>query len=226
MTDPNLYVWLSGFLNFTLTTDPDALSPPSPVLTGPVTAISTLAPKYSPNPGANSIPSGIYQLTTATLSSWPTSADTASATKSASDVDDGSDGLSQTGTVQGNDGNGVLTLLYYTDSATSMYIVGPASELQSFPTRSASGAATAMAAAQTADANITTGKFVQGGRTVLIVGPGETGTGVGSGRTRQPNGVGPVSVAGERVKGTTPKRLAGMVLSVMIGVVVVAERVW
>ncbi|KAB2578300.1 hypothetical protein DBV05_g3067 [Lasiodiplodia theobromae] len=68
--DPNLYLWLSAFLNFSLITAPDAWSSaPSPLLTGPITAITADAVKsrYKPDPSANMLPSDIIILTTATL---------------------------------------------------------------------------------------------------------------------------------------------------------------
>lgn len=226
LVDPNLYLWLSAFLNFSLITAPDAWSSaPSPLLTGPITAITADAVKsrYKPDPSANMLPSDIIILTTATVSSLsprtstsssasapsstskssststfsPSSTFGSSSTPSSSstsssggDRDGGGEGSGQG--VGGALGNDVLTILYYAYEDTRMYVVGPASEVGSLLPASATVAASTSGASATTTAlpvavttagqgygggggSVTTGKFVQGGRTVLIVGP-STGT--------------------------------------------------
>ncbi|GME46433.1 hypothetical protein GTA08_BOTSDO00591 [Neofusicoccum parvum] len=148
--DPNLYLWLTNFLNFTLTTNPSALASPSPILTGPITAISTLASAYSADPSANIIPSGIFHLTTDTVSTLPPhpTASTSHSQPNNPDNTSGSgDSDSGAQTTPAGTGDAVLTVLYYTDSATSMYVVGPARELASLTAASLPASGTEPAAA-------------------------------------------------------------------------------
>ncbi|EKG10906.1 hypothetical protein MPH_11908 [Macrophomina phaseolina MS6] len=171
--DPNLYLWLTGFLNFTLTANPDALTPnhsPAAVLSGPVTAVATLASRYVQDPSANLIPASIFSLTTETLSFDPSSAHTTTYTVSSAShfhhtmtnsTPQAAAGLTKTTTTtttttttssgvttdtsEGQVNDAILTVLYYKDAHTSMFIVGPASEVGSMLTltRTDTGMATA-----------------------------------------------------------------------------------